>query len=148
MNLLDRRFHLVADHDIDVDYVDALGENLSQRKLLATCFQIWQRRVDKRPLYKVQDRDLIQKVGPEDADVALTIFGYGCGTVHTEFERKANTTRMFLKLNHPRALEALQSVDFSRFYKNTAYTEALSLAEINFLVNEFVFGESGLLEST
>ncbi|MEY4078803.1 MAG: hypothetical protein RIS80_572 [Actinomycetota bacterium] len=147
INRLDRRFHLVADHDIDIDYVDALGENLSQRKLLATCFQIWQRRVDQRPLYKVQDRGLIQKVGPEDADVALTIFGYGCGTVHTEFERKANTTRMFLKLNHPRALEALQSVDFSRFYKNTAYTEALSLAEINFLVNEFVFGESGLLES-
>ena len=147
LNRLDRRFHLVADHDIDVDYVDALGANLSQRKLLATCFQIWQRRDTPRALFKVEDRSVVSKVAPDQADVALTIFGYGCGTVHTEFDRKPNTTRMFLKLNHPRALEALKSVDFSRFYRNTAYTEALSLAEINYLVNEFVFGDPGLVES-
>jgi hypothetical protein len=147
MNRLDRRFHLIADHDIEIDYVDAAGVNLSQRKLLATCFQIWQRSGSLRGLFKVHDRGLIQKVGPGDADVALTIFGYGCGTVHTEFDRKPNTTRMFLKLNHPRALEALKSVDFSRFYRNTAYTEALSLAEINYLLNEFVFGDPGLTES-
>jgi hypothetical protein len=53
---------------------------------------------------------------------------------------------MFLKLNHPRALEALQAVDFSRFFKNTAYTEALSLQEINFLLNEYLIGEGQLEE--
>ncbi len=148
INRLDRRFHLIADHDIDVDYVDAVGENLSERKLLNTCFQVWQRRSILRPIYKVQDQGVISKVSPEFADVTLTIFGYGCGTVHTEFERKPNTTRMFLKLNHPRALEALMSVDFAKFYRNTAYTEALSLAEINYLVNDFVFGNPGLIEAT
>ena len=147
INRLDRRFHLLADHDIDIDYVDALGVSLSERKLLSTCFQIWQRRVEQRPLFKVEDRGLIAKVKPDQADVALTIFGYGCGTVHTEFDRKPNTTRMFLKLLHPRALEALQSVDFSRFYRNTAYTEALALPEINYLLNEYVFGEPGLVEN-
>ena len=48
---------------------------------------------------------------------------------------------MFIKLNHPRALEAIHSVDFSRFYLNTAYTEALSLHEINYLLNEFIYGD-------
>jgi hypothetical protein len=54
---------------------------------------------------------------------------------------------MFLKLQHPRALEALQSVDFSRFFKNTAYTEALSIQEINFLLNEYLIGEGQLKEN-
>jgi predicted RNA methylase len=144
INRLDRRFHLVSDRDIKIDYVDGEGADLSQRKILATCFQVWQQRDELRPLYKVADHGLVQKVTPHEADVALTIFGFGCGTVHTEFARKANTTRMFLKLKHPRALEALQSVDFARFYRNTAYTEALALPEINFLLNEYILGESFL----
>jgi hypothetical protein len=48
---------------------------------------------------------------------------------------------MFLKLKHPRALEALNSVDFSKFFMNTAYTEALSIQEINFLLNEYLFDD-------
>jgi len=144
INRLDRRFHLVSDRDIKIDYVDGEGADLSQRKILATCFQVWQQREELRPLYKVADQGLVQKVAPGDADVALTIFGFGCGTVHTEFERKANTTRMFLRLQHPRALEALQNVDFARFYRNTAYTEALALPEINFLLNEYILGDSFL----
>jgi hypothetical protein len=47
---------------------------------------------------------------------------------------------MFLKVHHPQAIEALQNVDFSRFFKNTAYTEALSFQEINFLLNEYILG--------
>jgi predicted RNA methylase len=144
LNRLDRRFHLLSDRDLQIDYVDSSGANLSQRKKLATCFQIWQQQSQLRPIYKVGDQGVVEKVGPEDADVALTIFGFGCGTVHTAFARRANTTRMFLRLKHPRALEALQNVDFSRFYRNTAYTEALALPEINFLLNEYIFGESFL----
>jgi hypothetical protein len=53
---------------------------------------------------------------------------------------------MFLKLRHPDALAALQSVDYSKFYKNTAYTEALSLQEINYLLNERILGNPHLLE--
>jgi hypothetical protein len=45
LNRLDRRFHLVSDKDLQIDYVDGLGANLSQRKKLATCFQIWQQLV-------------------------------------------------------------------------------------------------------
>jgi hypothetical protein len=146
INRLDKRFHLVADHDINIDYEDELGVKLSKRSSLATCFQIWQRKELPRPKYLVSDQGLIEKTDSTNADVALTIFGFGCGKVLTEFDRKPNSTRMFLKLHHPKALAALQTVDFSRFYKNTAYTEALSFQEINYLLNEAILGNPHLVE--
>ena len=146
INRLDQRFHLVFDKDIQIDYVDENGDELSTKNRLATCFQIWQKRKVARPIVSVVDNEFVKKVKPIDADVSLTVFGFNCGKVRTEFKREPNSTQMFLKLQHPRALEALQSVDFSRFFKNTAYTEALSLQEINFLLNEFLIGEGQLKE--
>ncbi len=147
LNRLDRRFHLVADHDIQVDYVDEAGELLSRQLRLNTCFQIWRRdETRQRPIYRVTDMGLIQKTTPEDADIALDVFGFNCGKVNTEIVRKPNSTKMFLKLVHPEALSALQQVDFSRFYRNTAYTEALSLQEINYLLNERILGNPMLEE--
>ena len=146
INRLDRRFHLIADHDILIDYEDDLGERLSSRTSLSTCFQIWQRKAELRPIIKVKDMGLIAKCGPEEADVALTIFGFGCGKVRTEFERKPNSTVMFLRVIHPEALAALKSVDFNRFSKNTAYTAALALPEINYLLNERILGNPHLDE--
>ncbi len=142
LNRLDPRFHLVSDQDIVVDYVDASGKRLSEKKILATCFQVYQRSEQARPKVVVEDFGLVKKVSPADADVALTIFGFGAGTVLEEFEPVKNTTRMFLKLIHPDALRALKSVDFDRFSRNTAYTQALSLPEINYLLNEFILGDA------
>lgn len=136
INRLDRRFHLVHDEDLSIDYVDDTNELISEKNNLKTCFQIWQRKEILREIVKVEDQGFVTKVKPEEADVALTVFGFSCGKVNTDFERKSNTTRMFLKLNHPKALNALQTADFARFSKNTAYTEALSFQEINFLLNE------------
>jgi predicted RNA methylase len=138
LNRLDLNFHLVFDRDVNVDYVDVDDELISERSTLNTCFQVWERRNHKRALIKVPDYGVVQKTSFEDADVSLTVFGYGCGTVKTEFPRRANTTQMFLKLGHPLALDALQNVEFSTFFQRTAYTPALSLQEINFLINEYI----------
>ena len=138
INRLDRRFHLIHDEDLSIDYVDDTHTLISQRNNLKTCFQIWQRRDELREIVKVEDRGFVTKVKPEEADIALTVFGFSCGKVNEEFERKANTTRMFLKLNHPKALQALKTMPYQRFSKNTAYTEALSFQEINFLLNESI----------
>jgi len=146
INRLDRRFHLIADHDIQIDYEDESGQKLSVQNNLTTCFQIWQRKQQLRPKYSVADQGLIEKTTPAKADVALTIFGFGCGKVLTDFERKPNTTKMFLKLHHPKALAALKAVDFTKFSKNTAYTQALSLQEINYLLNERILGNPHLIE--
>jgi predicted RNA methylase len=140
-NRLDLGFELALDLDIDIDYVDAAGTPLSSKNHLATCFQIWKKTDAPRGLVRVIDKGIIEKVTPELADVSLTIFGYGCGKVKTQFEPVANTTQMFLKLNHPQALAALENVDYSKFFKNTAYTEALSLQEINYLLNEEIYGD-------
>jgi hypothetical protein len=90
---------------------------------------------------KIKDMGVIEKVSPELADISLTVFGYGCGQLKQDFDRVPNTTQLFLKQIHPKALAALQSVDFSKFYKSTAYTEALSIQEINYLLNEYIFGD-------
>ena len=140
-NRLDLGFELALDLDIEIDYVDAAGTPLSNKNHLATCFQIWKKADAPRSLVRVTDKGIIEKVSPEQADVSLTIFGYGCGKVKTQFEPVANTTQMFLKLKHPQALAALKSVDYSKFFKNTAYTEALSLQEINYLLNEEIYGD-------
>jgi hypothetical protein len=134
-------FVLALDLDLEIDYVDADGLPLSSKTHLATCFQIWKKANNRRQIIRVTDKKIIEKVSPDQADVSLTIFGYGCGKVKTKFEPVANTTQMFLKLNHHQALAALERVDYSKFYKNTAYTEALALQEINFLLNEAIYGD-------
>ena len=146
INRLDRNFHLIHDQELAIDYVDDFGEMLWQKARLNTCFQIWQRRDNKRELVKVEDHGLISKVKPDQADVALTVFGYGCGKVKTNFDRVPNSTVMFLKVHDKRVIPALNKVDFSRFYKNTAYTEALSLPEIRYLLNEEILGNPGLMK--
>ena len=138
INRLNRNFHLVLDEDLQIDYVDDTHTLITQKNLLKTCFQVWQRRDELRELVKIEDRGFVTKVKPEEADIALTVFGYSCGKVNEEFERKANTTRLFLKLNHPKALKVLKTMDYQRFSKNTAYTDALSFQEINYLLNEAI----------
>jgi hypothetical protein len=147
-NRLNMNFELAKDIDLDIDYVDADGELISSKSRLATCFQIWKRTDSPRTPVRIRDMGIVEKVPPAEADVSLTIFGYGCGKLKTQFDPVANTTQMFLRLVHPRALAALNKVDFSKFYKNTAYTEALSLQEINYLLNEEIFGDPMMESST
>lgn len=137
INRLHPSFHLVLDDDLQIDYLDAAGQPLYVRNNLRTCIQLWERRAVARQHYTAADRGYIQKCSPEEADVALTIFGRGCGTVRTEFPRRANTTQLFLRVRDPEVLCAMQHVDYSRFFNNVAYTEALSIKEIWCLLNEY-----------
>jgi predicted RNA methylase len=139
LNRLHQSFHLVDDWDLTIDYVDAKGEHTHGTGNLRTCVQVWKRDDTKiRPKILIPDHGLISRVSPKEADVSFTLFGYSCGTVKEDFPRIPNSTQTFFKLHHPRALEALKAVDYSRFYKHTAYTEALGTQEINFLLNEYL----------
>ena len=140
-NRLDLNFELLSDQDLDIDYMDSSGDLISDKSRLATCFQIWKRTSVARVPVKIKDMGVVEKVSPQQADISLTVFGYGCGTVKQQFDRVPNTTQLFLKLNHPKALAALRGVNFSRFFRSTAYTEALSIQEINYLLNEEIFGD-------
>jgi len=139
INRLDANFHLVDDWDLEIDYVDDQGEHTHGTGNLRTCVQVWKRDPERlRVKVSIPDRGIIRKTTPEEADVSFTLFGYGCGSVKEDFPRVKNSTQAFFKLTHPRALEALKSVDYSRFFNHTAYTEALGLQEINFLLNEYL----------
>jgi predicted RNA methylase len=139
-NRLDSRFHLLLDKDVFVSYEDDSGNAVRDNNDLRTCFQVWQKKEQLRPQVRVPDNGLITKTGPEDAELALRVFGYGCGSVLESFPREKNTTLMFLKTKNTKIKRLLPKLDFHRFSKNTAYTEALALPEINYLLNEAVFG--------
>ena len=140
-NRLDRRFHLIHDQDVDVDYVTADGEPFGQKNELRTCFQIWEKQDSFRPLVKVQDKKFLEKCSPEAADIAIRVFGFGCGKVLFDFPRQPNTTLMFLRVLDQRALSVIEGLDYERFYLNTAFTKALSFQEINYLLNQELLGE-------
>jgi len=140
-NRLDLRFHLVHDSDVFVSYEDKAGDPIRQKNGLRTCFQIWQRRDKLREKVLVPDNRLVEKCSPQEADIALRVFGYGCGTVLENFDRKPNTTMMFLRLNSKTAAKALAGLDFSRFSERTAYTQALAFTEINYLLNEAIYND-------
>jgi hypothetical protein len=136
INKLDYHFHLVEDVELKVDFIHDTTQKRSKGKL-NTIFQVWQKKETLREKVVIEDRGYITKTTPDDADVSLTIFGRGCGKVKTDFKREPNTTQMFLKLNNDWVLNALESVDFSRFYNNVAFVEALSIQEIFYLLNEY-----------
>lgn len=140
-NRLDRRFHLVRDDDLTINYVDVNGEDAHAKNRLRTCVQYWEKRETLRPLIKVEDMGVVARTTPELADISLTTFGYNCGKATADFERRKVSTQIYLKLLHPKAMKAIQNSDFSKFYLNTAYTEALSLPEINYVLNEYIFGD-------
>lgn len=138
VNRLHRSFHLCLDNDLPIDYENVDGQPASERSgNLQTCVQLWERRDEVRKPVVVEDRGYIKRSSPTDADVSLTIFGRGCGAVRTAFSRVPNTTQMFLQVKDTDVIDALRSVDFGRFSKNVAYTEALSIQEIRFLLNEY-----------
>ena len=139
LNRLDLGFELVDDWNLEIDYVNDQGMQTHGVGNLRTCVQVWRRAENfLRVPIKIPDYGVIEKTTPQLADVSLTLFGYGCGTVKENFPRVPNTTQTFLKLNHPRALEALKAVDFSKFFNHTAFTEALGMQEINYLINEYL----------
>jgi predicted RNA methylase len=144
-NRLNQNFHLVKDDDLTINYVDVNGEDSHAKDRLRTCVQYWERRETIRPLIKVQDMGIIERTTPDQADAALTMFGYNCGNLTTDFELRKITTRMYLKFTHPKAKKAIENSDFSKFYMNTAYTEALALPEINYVLNEYIFGDPKVL---
>ena len=140
-NRLDRRFHLLSDQEVAVNYVTDTGLRIGKANDLRTCFQIWQRKDELRPIVKVQDLGLVKKCSPEQADIAIRVFGFGCGRSYREFPKVPNTTLMFLTVSDARVFEVIEGLDYERFTLNTSYTRALALPELNYLLNEAIFGD-------
>lgn len=140
-NRLDRRFHLISDEDVAVNYETDSGERIGANNDLRTCFQIWQRRPELRGVVRVTDNHLVAKCRPEEADLAIRVFGFGCGRSYRDFPRVPNTTLMFLRVIDARVFDVIEGLDYERFTLNTSYTRALALPELNYLLNEAILGD-------
>ena len=134
-NRLSMDFTCLADEDLSINYVDVFGADVYAKNNLRTCLQVWTRTEVPRERVRITDHGFVEKVSPEQADIALKVFGYGCGTVLTEFARVPNTTLMFLKVNDRRALKVLREAPLERYFNNVAYTEALAFTEVNDALN-------------
>lgn len=136
INKLNDHYHLVE--DVDMPKVAFYNDDGPiQGGNLSTVFQVWERRAEKRQKITVENRGYLENSTPTDADVAITFFGYSSGRIETEFERVPNTTKKYFKIKDQSVVTALQNVDFTRFNQNVSYTPALSILEINYLLNEY-----------
>jgi len=134
-NRLSMDFTCIFDEDLSINYVDVFGADVYAKNNLRTCLQVWNRTEVPRERVRILDNGFVEKVSPQEADIALKVFGYGCGTVLTEFARVPNTTLMFLKVNDGRAVKALRDAPLGKYFNNVAYTEALAFTEVNDALN-------------
>ena len=137
VNRLPKDFIKIADFDLAVSYVDAAGVKLSKSSQLSTIFQVWQRSAVQRPTYPAQSKRHFNLTSPAAATGSLTIFGRGCGTLKRSFPAAKNTTQMFIDAS-PAVLDVIAKVDFSPFFTQVAYTEALSRVEIDFAIEHYM----------
>lgn len=144
INRLDSRFELVSDTDLQVSYVDVDGQPLSVHNHLRTAFQVWRRALEPRAKIAVRDMGWVQKTTLEQATHSLTSFGYGCGRVSTDLSAGQKSTDIYLRVKDQSVADALPLLDYRKFSVHTAYTEAISLPELNYLLNEYLTGDAGL----
>ena len=72
------------------------------------------------------------------ADVQMITFGHSCGKC-IEINGKeidAVTTSIYLKVKNEEVKKALKEIDFSKYYNNVSYVQALSIEEIKHALNE------------
>ena len=166
-NSLDSKFHLIADIELPKNCFYRPNEEKSKKDVLNTVFQIWERRDHDRPEIKIPDHGLVEKVQPvpkitkrelvkdskgnvkekltkrpdyvEGANFQMIVFGHSCGKTSeiTEPRVDAKTTTMYFKIEKEEVKQALREIDFSKYFKNVAYVEALSLQEINYELNAY-----------
>jgi hypothetical protein len=150
-NRLDPRFHLVSDIDLPKNCFYLPDEQETKKNVLETVFQIWEKRSEKRQKIKVPNHGLVKKIKPDKnkiikgANFSMVVFGHSCGKCQdiTAPEVSYKTTTMYFHIEKEEVKEALKKINFSQFYNNVAYVQALSIEEINFKLNEF-FGLDNL----
>ena len=105
-----------------------------------------------RELYEVVDGQIV-KVSDEfytktkqsrpdkikGANFQMIVFGYSCGQckeMDSTLEYEAKTTTMYLNIDRQDVKDFLTQHDFSKYYNNVSYVQALSIEEINYELNE------------
>ena len=133
-NRLSMDFHLIHDEEFKINFVDSEGTELTGGGL-SVVFQVWKRQEPPRKKMVVEDRGYLVKCPREESDVGITMFGYGCSKLREPTDAKTGT--YYFKLTRPWVMQALKEVDFKSFMSNAVMIPALSIHEVNFLLNEW-----------
>lgn len=165
-NSLNDNFHLIEDIEMPKNCFYLPDGTTKEKDVLNTVFQIWQRKPYKRKKISVIDHGLIKKIIPVQkitkttktlnkrgevvlkhtkrpdyvvgANFEMIIFGHSCGKTKRISSPRvdAKTTTLYLQIEREDVKQALEEIDFSEFYNNVAYVQALSLQEINYKLNQ------------
>ena len=147
-NSIDKNFWLISDIEMPKNCF-YLGDGTKKDKdVLNTVFQIWKRKNKQRKKIKIPDHKLIKKILPvlennvkvvKDANFELITFGHSCGKTKdiTSSVVPYKTTTMYLKIDRQDVKDALKKIDFSKYFNNVSYVQALSIQEINYELNEW-----------
>jgi hypothetical protein len=142
IDCLDKRFHLIDEIDMPKNCFHLPTGEVGEGGLLQTVFQIWQKKDVPRKLNTVVESGRIKKITkssgfPDKVNFEITVFGWGCGkTKRITSTPEYNSTKIYLHVKDEQTMELLESLDYSRFYKNVSTVWSLSIQEINFLLNE------------
>lgn len=133
-NRLSLDFELIEDMELPKDiFYDHNGNGFG--KNFNAIFQIWKRTDTPRTKVTVENKGYVTKCNPKIANIALTYAGYSAGRVELEFERKPNTTKIYLQAT-PEALDCLQTIDYTQLTENCAFTPVFGLQEVMQILNE------------
>lgn len=157
-NALDNRFHLIADIEMPKNCFYLPDGEESKKDVLNTVFQIWEKRETKRKKIKIPDNGLIKKIQPSKktvkdkngqevkrpnkitgANFEIIVFGHSCGKcqdLDPLQEYEAKTTTMYLDIQRQDVKNFIKTSDFSKYYNNVSYVQALSIEEINYELNK------------
>jgi predicted RNA methylase len=134
-----RRKIVIPDHKLVKKILPKMKNTISHKKVTKKLYE----KVGNT--YKEFDTDVYQKVKAkrpdyvEGANFEMVVFGHSCGKCKEITKKKvdAKTTTMYFKIDRPDVKQALKTIDFSVYYDNVSYVQALSLQEINYALNEY-----------
>jgi len=157
-NSLDERFHLIADIEMPKNCFYLPDGTKNEKDVLNTVFQIWEKREVKRKKIKIPDNKMIKKIQPTKKIVTdkngkkvkrpnkitgvnfeIIVFGHSCGKcrdLDPKLMYDAKTTTMYLDIQRQDVKDFIKHADFSKYYNNVSYVQALSIEEINYEINK------------
>tara|TARA_R110000824_G_scaffold121558_4_gene277745 strand:- start:2020 stop:3045 length:1026 start_codon:yes stop_codon:yes gene_type:complete len=129
----------IPDHGLIKKIQPKMKKVMSHRKIKQKLFE-------KEAIgYKEFEIDCYEKVKVNRPDYVtganfeIIVFGHSCGTCRTiNIDKEdAKTTTMYLKVDRQDVKDALRKIDYSKYYNNVSYVQALSIQEINYELNEY-----------
>ena len=125
-NRLHANFHLVHDEDCPEHSFILDGEAWD----VATCFQIWERRPEKREKIKLKNTffDVVKR--EDDWDIILRNYGSRSGEVLPDDYSGNETTVRFLRSKRPGLKEAITAIDWSVRKSNVSSLPTINPIEI------------------